>query len=153
MPLLLSSKVLEVVSTLQRTLDALDIEGLSKLHAISSSENATSKLASIIADPSYEDWCDFVTSYETGFCSWDHANPDPVNIKHYLMAYLLSATFKDCSIILRIKQGEHSPQAIPSVSIIDLDQKPINRLGKWEELDKMIVERYKSASQQKRCID
>jgi len=152
-PLLLSSKVLQVISTLQRMLDALDIEGLSKLHALSSSENAQSSLASITTDPTYEDWRGFVASYRAGFCSWDHANPDPANIKSYLMAYLLSATFKDCSIILRIKEGDRSPHAAHSVSVIDLDKKPINRLGKWEELDRTIVTRYRSASQQKRCID
>ncbi|KAL4067780.1 inositol-pentakisphosphate 2-kinase [Scleroderma yunnanense] len=144
--MLLSSRVLEVISTLQRMLDALDIEGLSKLHL----EKAKSGLTSIITDPTYDDWRDFVASYRTGYCTWDHANPDPANTNCYLIAYLLSATFKDCSIILRIKQGNHSSH---SVSIIDLDQKPINRLGKWEELDRVIVQRYRSASQQKRCID
>lgn len=145
--------MLQVISTLQRTLDALDIEGLSKLHAISSSENAQSSLAPLTPDPSYEEWGGFVAAYRTGFCSWDHANPDPANIRSYLMAYLLSATFKDCSIILRIKEGDRSPQGAHSVSIIDLDQKSINRLGKWEELDRTIVARYRSASRQKRCID
>lgn len=145
MRLLLDTRVLDIISTLQRTLDELDIEGISKLCSMSKAD-----LASMVANPTPEDWRDFIRCYQTSYCTWDHANPDPKNIKDYLMAYLLSATFKDCSIILRFNQGGGSLPS-HSVSIIDLDPKPMNKLGEWEELDRRVVEGYRAGGQQKRC--
>ncbi|KAG2357576.1 hypothetical protein BDR07DRAFT_1419875, partial [Suillus spraguei] len=106
---LLDSPVLPLLSTLQRTLDILDIEGLSKLlpiYGIGSS--------------------DFVKVYQSDYHSWDHTVLNPGHLRHYLIAYLLSATFKDCSIIIRPKSSQS-----------------MNRLGKWE----------KSSGRQRRCID
>lgn len=150
--LLLDTKVLDIISSLQRTLDELDIEGLAKLYSTTASDNAKSGLASVVADPTPEDWRDFVACYQTSYRTWDHANPDPKHIQYYLMSYLLSATFKDCSIILKIGQCGQSLPSARLVSIIDLDLKPTNKLGEWEELDRMIVERYKTAGHQKRCV-
>lgn len=149
--LLLDTEVLGIISSLQRTLDELDIEGLAKLYSMTASDNAKSGLASVVADPTPEDWRDFVACYQSSYRTWDHANPDPKHIQYYLMSYLLSATFKDCSIILRTGQCDQSLPSARSVSIIDLDLKPMNKLGGWEELDRMIVERYKTAGHQKRC--
>ncbi|KAI6109653.1 inositol-pentakisphosphate 2-kinase [Pisolithus sp. B1] len=149
--LLLDTEVLDIISGLQRTLDELDIEGLAKLYSMTTSDDARSGLASVVADPTPEDWRDFVACYQTGYRTWDHANPDPKNIQYYLMSYLLSATFKDCSIILRFSQCDQSLPSARSVSIIDLDLKPMRKLRGWEELDRMIVEGYKTGGQQKRC--
>ncbi|KAI6045591.1 inositol-pentakisphosphate 2-kinase [Pisolithus marmoratus] len=149
--LLLDTGVLDIISNLQRTLDELDIEGLSKLYSMTVSDNAKSGLASIATDPTPDDWRDFIACYQTSYCKWNHANPDPKNIRHYLISYLLSASFKDCSIILRFSQSDQSLPAAHSVSIIDLDLKPTNKLGEWEELDRRIVEGYRAGGQQKRC--
>jgi len=56
--------------------------------------------------------------------------------RYYLLAYLLSATFKDCSIIIRGREDDVKSAA---VTIIDLDSKDLGRMGKWEELDRSVV--------------
>ncbi|KAG2062523.1 hypothetical protein BDR04DRAFT_110289 [Suillus decipiens] len=100
---LLDSPVLPLLSTLQRTLDILDIEGLSKLYAQTSPGLPYDGLGSSVPDPSMEEWEDFVKVYQSDYQSWDHTVLNPGHLRYYLMAYLLSATFKDCSIIIRPK--------------------------------------------------
>ena len=56
--------------------------------------------------------------------------------RYHLLAYLLSATFKDCSIIIR---GHEDNVKSAAVTIIDLDSKSLGRIGKWEELDRNVV--------------
>ncbi|KAJ7784381.1 hypothetical protein B0H16DRAFT_1681796 [Mycena metata] len=56
------------------------------------------------------DWTDFLAAY---------------------LAYLLSATFKDCYILVRVPDG--------TATVVDLDPKSVDRLRKWEQLDKEIV--------------
>jgi len=54
------------------------------------------------------------------------------------MAYLLSATFKDCSIIARFQPGNSDVQ----LYVIDLEPKSISRLDKWLELDREIAQAF-----------
>jgi len=147
---LLDSPVLPLLSTLQRTLDILDVEGLSKLYTQTLSGSLCDGLGSSVPDPSMEEWEDFVEVYQSDHHFWDHTVPSPGHLRYYLMAYLLSATFKDCSIIIRPK-----PAQVGSfdATIIDMDIKSMDRLGKWEKLDRKIVEHYKSSGSQRRCID
>ncbi|KAG1822891.1 inositol-pentakisphosphate 2-kinase [Suillus subaureus] len=147
---LLDSPILPLLSNLQRTLDILDIEGLSRLYTQSSSGSSCDSLGSSIPDPSMEEWKDFVEVYQSDHHSWDHTVPSPGHLRYYLMAYLLSATFKDCSIIIRPKSAYVGSF---DATIIDMDIKSMDRLGKWERLDRKIVEHYKSSASQRRCID
>ncbi|KAG1852840.1 inositol-pentakisphosphate 2-kinase [Suillus subalutaceus] len=147
---LLDSPVLPLLSTLQRTLDILDVEGLSKLYTQTSSGSSCDGLGSLVPDPYMEEWEDFVEVYQSDHHSWDHTVPSPGHIRYYLMAYLLSATFKDCSIIIRPKSTQIGSF---DTTIIDMDIKSMDRLGKWERLDRKIVEHYKSSGSQRRCID
>ncbi|BGP30302.1 hypothetical protein JCM10296v2_002056 [Rhodotorula toruloides] len=59
-----------------------------------------------------------------------------------ILAYLLSATFKDCSLIIRLPL-DASAATVGTVKAIDLDPKPINRLGKYSKMDREIVECWK----------
>ncbi|KAG2355660.1 inositol-pentakisphosphate 2-kinase-domain-containing protein [Suillus spraguei] len=135
---LLDSPVLPLLSTLQRTLDILDIEGLSKLYTQTSPDCPYDGIGSSVPDPAVEEWEDFVKVYQSDYHSWDHTVLNPEHLRHYLIAYLLSATFKDCSIIIRPKSSQS-----------------MNRLGKWEKLDMKIMEHYhyRSSGRQRRCID
>lgn len=108
-------------------------------------------------NPSLEQLQDFVSSYHSVYCALDHSKLCPENIDTYLMAYLLSATFKDCSVIFRIHRSDisgnasvHSPDAI---FIIDLDLKGADRLEKWANLDRQIVEYYRETVQRKFCVE
>lgn len=58
-----------------------------------------------------------------------------------ILAYLLSATFKDCSLMIRLPLD--SSTRVATVKAIDLDPKPLNRLGKYFRMDREIVECWK----------
>lgn len=58
-------------------------------------------------------------------------------LRYYILAYLMSATFKDCSIIIDMRaDGEEK------VKVIDLDPKSVQRLEKWKKLDSEIALAY-----------
>jgi inositol-pentakisphosphate 2-kinase len=157
--LLLATPVLRILSSLQRTLDSLDIEGLSKLWQLSQSTSAIlhSPIGSNIPEPTLQNWIAFVDAY---LCSITcPPSPDPTNLMYYLYAYLLSASFKDCSIILRLPLDLPScsiPELKPgAVTVIDLDPKSMNRLRKWEKLDTEVVGSYRLVRKDERrmCVD
>ncbi|PSS36810.1 hypothetical protein PHLCEN_2v1354 [Hermanssonia centrifuga] len=162
LPLLMDIPVLRVLSTLQRNLDALDVEGLSVLWSQAyASVNAQAvvdggaggslpvpPLGTGLAEPTLEDWKAFLDIYLTKHANMDHDHPDAANIKYYCMAYLLSTSFKDCSIILRLPRDGAN-----TVTVIDLDVKPVDRMSKWEKLDKKIVQSYSSLSEPTHCVD
>ena len=102
------------------------------------------------------DWTNFVDEYLSVDRTRDHTHPKVSDLRYYLLAYLLSATFKDCSIILRINPGGDAratgDMKSNSVAVIDLDPKCIDRLSRWEELDRNIVESY-TGIEPKLCVD
>ena len=163
LPLLLESSLLRILSNLQRTLDPLDIEGLSLLwsrayasqepgvaletHSPDGDAPSAPPLGSGLSDPTVDGWKQFLEIYLAKNSEMDHDHPDIANLQYYCFAYLLSATFKDCSLILRIPEEGRG-----SITVIDLDVKPIDRLQKWEKLDKEIVEAYKNAWKPKQCV-
>lgn len=108
-------------------------------------------------NPSLKELQDFVASYHSVYCSLDHSKPCPENMDTYLTAYLLSATFKDCSVICRIPRsdtsGNPSVDAPHPISIIDLDFKGVDRLERWADLDRRIVEHYRDVVQRKVCVE
>ena len=63
-----------------------------------------------------------------------------------MIAFLLSAAFKDCSLIFRVpvgdkgEEGGEEKKRKVDVKVIDLDPKPVERLEKWAKLDAGIVE-------------
>lgn len=84
----------------------------------------------------------------------DHDHPDTANLKYYCLAYLLSASFKDCSVILRMVPTKEGPEPWKkSITVIDLDVKSVDRLHKWEKLDQKIVEAYTGLPEPTHCID
>ena len=117
----------------------------------------TKGLGAIGRNPSLGALQDFVASYHSVYCALDHSEPRPEDIDTYLMAYLLSATFKDCSVIFRIHRsdisGRPSVNSPYAVVIIDLDMKGIDRMEKWRHLDRQIVEYYRDAVQRKFCVE
>ena len=158
---LIETPVLRMLSDLQCNLDMLDIEGLSKLWRLAESSNMSQspemssstlprtpigESSPFISspEPTLSDWVDFLDAYLSPTkAKLDHCNPLPENLRYYLLAYLLSATFKDCSIIvqldfLRSTQEMHHG----SVAVIDLDLKRMEKMKAWEELDMKIASTY-----------
>ncbi|KAF4615097.1 hypothetical protein D9613_003135 [Agrocybe pediades] len=158
---LLQTPVLKVLSKLQRDLDALDIEGLSQLwkSTTPSSPIGASSWAQQYPEPGISDWVNFLDKYlDPNKPILDHSKPLPEHLQEYIMSYLLSATFKDCSIIVRLDFLEPSKPptgsvASNSVTVIDLDPKDLKKLKSWEKLDLEIARNYVSAETKKRCLD
>jgi inositol-pentakisphosphate 2-kinase len=138
LPLLMDTPLLSILSHLQRTLDPLDIEGLSKIWSRS---NPGVPLGEGEPDPSLAEWDDFIRAY---------LSAREANLRYSILAYLLSATFKDCSIILRLgKNGVKD-----TITAIDLDPKSVSRLAKWEALDQEIVTSFMDVTAEREaCID
>lgn len=124
---LLASPVLPRLATLQATLDPLDVEGLLALPTLN-------PLPKSLPKPSMDEFSEIVSLY---LSDSDAAAPRPWTDRQHVLAFLLSAAFKDCSIIARIHVGQqtHGP-----VRVIDLDPKPIDRLRRWSDLDRNIVQ-------------
>ena len=162
---LIETPVLCMLSDLQCNLDMLDIEGLSKLWRLTESSNrkifmsqspemSSSTLpctpigesSPFISspEPTLADWVDFLDTYLSPTKpKLDHSNPLPENLRYYLLAYLLSATFKDCSIIVRLDFLQSTQEIGPgSVAVIDFDPKRMDKLKGWEELDMKIASSY-----------
>ena len=162
--LLRGTSVLKKISDLQRTLDPFDIEGLSKLwRGVEDGQRVSNRPepdtnAGLFSEPTMDDWEGFVDKYLSSELSHpDFSNLDSSHLRHYLLAYLLSATFKDCSVIVRLNFlgiGSNPNTIEPwRVSVIDLEKKSMSRMEKWEELDRKIVQGYLENEQEKRCID
>jgi inositol-pentakisphosphate 2-kinase len=182
---LLRTPVLHILSDLQRDLDALDIEGLSKLWRLTelssplyqqtfstffeqiSGGSESEPPATPIGvsspflqspEPCISDWIDFLDAYLTPKKpEMDYSNPSPASLRYYLLAYLLSATFKDCSVIVKLdflKPGAPQQDVKPdSVTVIDLDPKSMNKLRHWEKLDQEISQTYSSVQVKRVCVD
>lgn len=198
-----SSTLLEILNQLQRSLDGLGIEGLAsswdEIHSISDhSEYSLSSFPSFgegCSQPTINDWCSFIAEYQNVVFSSSQdgssATPHPhseirsktdvrENLRYHILSYLLSATFKDCSIMImlpgllsidqvnEVKQNictSSSPSSSSSfdpsqivLKLIDLDPKPISRLQKWFEQDRAIIKRYLGLlnlkeTEQKKCVD
>ena len=95
-------------------------------------------------DPTLDEWRRFLDAH------FHHKFKDgpstPTNFKvltqgmsekrYHLLTYLLSATLKDCSIIVR-RHEDNVKSA--TATIIDLDPKSLGRMTKWEKLDRDVV--------------
>ena len=158
---LIETPVLRMLSDLQCNLDMLDIEGLSMLWRLAESSNmlqTPEMLSSTLPctpvgesspfisspEPTLSDWVGFLDTYLSPTKpKLDHSNPLPENLRYYLLAYLLSATFKDCSIIVRLDFLRTTQEMRPdSVAVIDLDPKRMDKLKGWKELDMKIASTY-----------
>ena len=162
-PLLVHTPILRTLAELQRSLDVLDIEGLSKLWALSHIQSPSETpsvrvppIGSTSPQPTMSEWTNFVNEYLSTDRTRDHAHPKVSDLRYYLLAYLLSATFKDCSIILRVNTSGDARATggmkANSVAMIDLDPKCIDRLNRWEQLDRNIVKSYTGVGP-KLCVD
>ncbi|KAF9268954.1 hypothetical protein L218DRAFT_954378 [Marasmius fiardii PR-910] len=172
-PLLTRTPAFQTLNRLQRTLDMLDIEGLGKVWKLYQQNrnlepNGLPELGFGMEEPTIDEWTKFIDSYLSQLQKLEPPKEDgrvypflpaptppkleektssytESEIRSYLLAYLLSATFKDCSVIIRIPllRLPHVALVDPrNVTIIDLDPKSMTRLRRWEVLDESIVKAY-----------
>lgn len=155
LPIVSKTPVFPKLSHLQRSLDPLDTEGLISLYETHRSHSpdldAVPTFEELFPDPTIQDWESFLNNYTSPEfqATLDHAHPKPEHLHYYTMAYLLSASFKDCSVIMRIEEGSAS---IASATIIDLDPKSMNRLKKWADSDRMFAITFEDDGS-RRCLD
>jgi inositol-pentakisphosphate 2-kinase len=174
-PMLHTSPLLSTLSTLMRSLDALDIEGVEKLWKEAKHFAMAGLSPPIAADedePSLSDWEKFVDEYLVHAPyvgsgeQYDPAQPKEEDLTYWMLSYLMSATFKDCSVMLRFPPGLvegsfFNPErdvSMPLMTAIDLDPKSMKRLQKWADMDRDIVEQYGAAVRNGlvgdvRCVD
>ena len=157
LPLLCDTVLLRTLATLQRTLDALDIEGLSALWSLNPShghqENIPVGWRS--PEPTIEEWVSFTAEYlRSGreYDRFDLSKMGATRLRYWMLAYLMSATFKDCSMILRLYVDDKHRK--DTITAIDLDPKSVERLRKWGQQDREVVLAYKAHGMIKQpCID
>jgi inositol-pentakisphosphate 2-kinase len=93
-----------------------------------------------------DEWVSFIGEYlatnaQPDYTPEDIGSPEAKKrLRFYLMAYLMSATFKDCSVILRLGSGSGD-----RTTVIDLDPKKIEKLRTWEVQDLEIVRGFKES--------
>jgi len=156
-PLLYDTVLLRTLATLQRTLDALDIEGLSALWGLNPSHDHQENIPVgwRSPEPTIEEWVSFTAEYLKGgreYDRFDLSKMEAGRLRYWMLAYLMSATFKDCSMILRLYADEKDGQ--DTITAIDLDPKSVERLRKWGQQDREIVLAYKAHGMTKEpCID
>ena len=136
-PTLQQSAALHKIKTLQSTLDPVDISTIAQKfkEAYPDAEVFDPKLMS---EPSSDDIKIFVDKYL--------ANPqgsDSWTLGETMMAYSLSAIFKDCSVFLRLPLSKVSGEwtvkpGTGKVKVIDLDLKPLSSMRHWYDLDEQI---------------
>jgi inositol-pentakisphosphate 2-kinase len=140
-PILLASPLLPTLSVLQSSLDPLDIEGLEKtiLHRTSCTTLDEALASGALGEqPTTDEWI----AWRDNWLSTTTPAADR-DLRSLVMAYLLSATLKDCSIFVRLQlvNGMGPPDVV--IKAIDLDPKPIGRLSRYRQLDKEIVDNFR----------
>lgn len=189
LPVILATPVFRLLATLQRTLDPLDREGYVALRQLAQSTASPNTPESLDrnateTEPNLDEWRSFVDAYLSSHHTMDHHSPTSSmeSLRYYTLAYLLSATFKDCSVVIRILPSSpstplsssnslspplHSPNDMEAlketgasegkertvqVKVIDLDPKTVRKLAQWERLDEEIVEAYASVAVDERKV-
>jgi inositol-pentakisphosphate 2-kinase len=110
----------------------LDCEGLARLIEASPVADLT--------QPTMEDWMSFVDSFLSPKHQ-EHSAFSPSNLRYHTLAYLLSATFKDCSLIIPLHPFQADTES-GGIKVIDLEIKSIDRIYDWVRLDEKIVREY-----------
>jgi inositol-pentakisphosphate 2-kinase len=145
LPQIHCTPLLNDISALQCSLDPLDCEGLAKLSEVSPSVD--------LRQPTIEDWALFADMFLSAK-DLKHSGFSPSNLCYHTLAYVLSATFKDCSLIIPLHPDPVDSET-SGIRVIDLDVKSVDRIPSWLKLDKKIVEEYAKleVKKRKKCVD
>ncbi|KIK57726.1 hypothetical protein GYMLUDRAFT_262897 [Collybiopsis luxurians FD-317 M1] len=158
------STLLKTLKQLQWTLDGSGIEGLAMVWEEVHSQSYSPVKPSFgkgFPQPTPADWQAFVTEYLEGEHGVQRKRTGAEKLRYHILSYLLSATFKDCSIIIMLPGllDKTSPESsFPSrITLVDLDPKPIERLQKWLDQNREILQDYDGLvsreTKRKICVD
>lgn len=158
LPHILYTPLLNHISKLQHSLDSLDCEGFAKLAELKcvqstglGSGNNVAFSNSNFRQPTMEDWGLFVDKFLSSN-NQKYFSFEPSNLHYHMLAYILSATFKDCSLIIPLNPYDVKAE---NIKVIDLDIKSLNRIPSWLKLDETIIREYAKLElrMRKRCIE
>lgn len=163
-----SSSLLKILNRLQRTLGGIGIEGLASLwnDVYSITEGSSPSFGEGCLQPTLDDWYSFVAEYQSVHSSQEQpsseSNDGQEKLRYHILSYLLSATFKDCSIMIMLPGllNQNFPaSSFPSrIVLVDLGPKPVRRLQKWLDQDRDVMQGYaelvgKKETEKKECVD
>lgn len=153
-----TSPLVKRLKELQRVLDPVDIEeineltkaqkGIDLLHT--NNEEILEKLG---GEVSLQEYSEFVSKFLAGNGSM--LMNEEISLRTLVIAYLLSASFKDCSMMITIKQQQdeqseddsskkkHAEKTIEAF-LVDVDVKSITRLARYAKLDRDLVLSFQS---------
>ncbi|CAD6932732.1 unnamed protein product [Tilletia controversa] len=186
-PHLLSTSLLRRLSQLQASLDPLDVEGLAKIwrQQTGAEFGSISKHSDsfLLCEPTIDEYEDvvqwlFAREDAEAEATSDSGHKVPeLSLRQMALAYLLSASFKDCSLFIRLAptrsarredlissadgdgdvtitdassySQHHQPRSgslafEADLKLIDLDPKPISKLGAYMRLDADIADAFLS---------
>ena len=126
---------------LQRRLDAIDLDGISKLIA---SRPHEAELDRPIELSEFEGLLPLISS-EASTSEYMQMF-DTSSLRQKLVMYMLSMTLKDCSAFVRLVRPLNDSEDIRlsvEVTLIDLDLKPLTRLQKYITRDVEVMARFK----------
>lgn len=136
-----TSFALPLLKNLQQNLDPIDISSLAALFQ-AEYPNSPPFDPDLIPDVSAVELNGFVDIYISDPQAGQRM--DSWSLRERIIAYALSAIFKDCSLFIRgfLKHAEDGVWRLvsgsDSVKVIDLDLKPIKNIQKWAETDEKV---------------
>ncbi|CED84058.1 Inositol-pentakisphosphate 2-kinase [Phaffia rhodozyma] len=143
LPFLTSTPIFDRLASLQEELDPLSIPTLLNLPSFKARPSSSFEPLTL------PELTHFVQRYRGGARSIDWSD------REHLIAFVLSMTFKDCSLIFRI--SVNGPPSAGQVKVIDLDLKPLKKLEKWAKMDRDIIDHFKGVLAKgvrvRRCVD
>ena len=132
-PRLTNQTILSRLSHLQATLDPLDVEGLAQLwlsrtqsHTLGCAEPSIDLPESLTASLGASQLPAVLESVLSPTAA-------QVSLEAALQAFLVSATFKDCSLLLRFSHSDRGWESW--TKLVDLDAKPWNKLATMQKTD------------------
>jgi hypothetical protein len=139
LPVLHHSGVMQRLRDLQSSLDGTDISHLAQRFAVELPD-ATLFDPELLPQPSPEELRQFINLYLSDTAA---GKSDAWSLRESIIAYGLSATFKDCSVFVTCPvestlEGWKVDQSKATVKVIDLDLKPLSAMKKWYDLDENI---------------
>lgn len=163
---LASDPLLPHLARLQSSLDFLDTEGLRSLLRsrtnidILADSGNESEVGRLGGDISMEEYENFVSRHcqAIRYGTFAESGVEKMGTRDIIIAHLLSATFKDCSMIIRVpvdaighnpdpsRLSNSNPPNVSkhiSASLVDCDVKAVDRIFKYARLDADLIRSFR----------